>query len=144
MTEERSPIDVAAHVSQRHVLGALALILALGTIAMLGLATSGLAKQIHALALGMPIAIAILACALAAMRSRVDERSRKAARNDELHIANLQRALRNGFVAVIGLQPLLMATLSFVPASHPVPTMGLATVLAGGVTVLGSLLWYDR
>lgn len=144
MPDTHSPVDAAARVTHRHILGALALLLVLGMLAILGLGAGSMAPQLKSLWTAMPLAIVILVGVLAAMRKGVDARSRQAARMDELHVLSLQRALRNGFIAVLGLQPVLMIALSFTAISHPVAMMGLITLMTGGVTVLGSVLWYDR
>ena len=96
MPDKPSPIDAAAHVSHRHLLGALAVLLLLGIAALLGFASPSMAEKGRALWMAMPIVIVTAVAALYGMGKRVDKRSMDAVRNDELRQASLQRAWRNG------------------------------------------------
>ena len=63
----------------------------------------------------------------------------KAVLNDELRQQSMQRACRNGLVAVL---LALLFTLTALP--QPVPLMAALTLLTGVATVLASVLAYDR
>jgi hypothetical protein len=132
MAEQLTPIDAAARMSHRHLLAALGLLLLTGLAAMLG----------GVLWMALPVIITITAGSLYSMSKRVDARSLAAVRNDELRQASLQRAYRNGFFAMLLLQPLLGVTLYGSAAGAAIVTA--ASVTVGAVTVLASLLWHDR
>jgi hypothetical protein len=92
----------------------------------------------------LPSIIAVTAASLHRMYKRVDARALKAVRKDELRQASLSRAWRNGFFAVLGLQPVLALGLAWSGAADGIALMAAGTVTIGAVTVLASLLWYDR
>ena len=129
---------------------ALALLLALGAYAVLihAYPDSPAAAMAHRLAILLPVAMVI---ALAALRSTLHgvrahprEAAMKAVLNDELRTQSLHRAYRNGLVAVLGVQPLLVFVLSSQTLPFPLLAMACATLLIGVATVLCSLLAYDR
>jgi len=144
MTEPRTPIDAAARVSRRHLLTALALVLLLGLAAVLSFGPPEFAHAGHVLWKLLPVGITIAAVALGGMSKRVDARALHAVRNDELRRASLQRGLRNGFLAVLALQPVLALGLTGSGAANAIALMAAATATVGTATVLASLLWYDR
>jgi hypothetical protein len=144
MAEQLTSIDAAARVSHRHLLAALGLVLLLGLAALLSFGPSASARAGHALWMLLPVIIAIMAVALRGVDKQVDARALEAVRNDELRQASLQRAWRNGFFAVLALQPALALGLSWSEASNAVALMAAAAVTVGAATVLASLLWYDR
>ena len=144
MAGKLSPIDNAARLSRHHLLVALALMLLLGTTALLGFTSPELAQKGKALWMIMPLVITILVGVLSWKGKRVDQRSMNAVRNDELRQACLQRACRNGFLVALAVQPILVLALSRMAVTHETVVMAVATVTASSVTVLASLLWYDR
>jgi hypothetical protein len=148
MAEQLTPIDAAARVSRRHLLGALGLVLLLGLAALLSFGPAAAARAGHALWMLLPVMIAITAVALRGTGKPVDARALDAVRNDELRQASLQRAWRNGFFAVLALQPALALGLVWSGAAdgaaHCAALMAAAAVTVGTATVLASLLWYDR
>ncbi|MGJ7916914.1 hypothetical protein ACI48D_15755 [Massilia sp. LXY-6] len=134
MAEKLTSIDAAARMSHRHLLAALGLVLLMGVAALQGGALWTL----------LPVIITITAAALYGMVKRVDPRALEAMRKDELRQASLQRAWRNGFFAMLGLQPALALALSWSGAANAVALMAGGAVTIGSATVLASLLWYDR
>jgi hypothetical protein len=134
MAEQLTPIDAAARMSHRHLLAALGLLLLTGLAAMLG----------GVLWMALPVIITITAGSLYSMSKRIDARSLAAVRNDELRQASLSRAWRNGFFAVLGLQPVLALGLVWSGTTDATAVMAAASVTIGAATVLASLLWYDR
>jgi hypothetical protein len=90
----------------------------------------------------MPVLMIVIIAALKREGGRIDARALEAMRKDELRQASQQRAYRNGFFAMLLLQPLLGVTLYGSPAGAAIATA--ASVTVGAVTVLGSLLWHDR
>lgn len=96
----------------------------------------------------LPIAIIIT---LVAVRSSLNGASTdpsgvamKAVLNDDLRRLSLNRAYRNGFIAVLFFQPVLVLLLSWTTVSHPVVLMASFTALVGACVVLCSMLAYDR
>jgi hypothetical protein len=57
---------------------------------------------------------------------------------------SLQRAWRNGLLAVLLAQPLLALLFALAAPPQPLLLMASLTVLTGVATVLGSVLMYDR
>ncbi len=144
MAEQLTPIDSAARMSHYHLLAALGLVLLMGIAALLGFAGAGAAWSGSMLWMVLPVIITITAGSLHSMGKRVDARALKAVRDDELRQASLSRAWRNGFFAVLGLQPMLAFGLSWSGAAQGVALMAAAAITIGAATVLASLLWYDR
>jgi hypothetical protein len=141
MAEQATPIEAAARMSRRHLLAALTIVGMLGLAALLSFTTAG-GDAGKILWQVMPVMIAVTAASLYRSYKRVDIRALKAVRNDELRQASLSRAWRNGFFAVLGLQPVL--GLAWSGTAHGVALMAAVTVLVGAGTVHTSLLWYDR
>jgi hypothetical protein len=143
MAEQSTPIDDAARMSHRHLLAALMIVSMLGLAAVLSLTTAeGRADKI--LWTVLPVIIAVTAASLQRMYKRVDTRARKAMQTDELRQASLSRAWRNGFFAVLALQPLLSLGLVWSGATQGIALMAAITVCVGAGVVHTSLLWYDR
>ena len=133
MAEPTTSIDAAVRMSHRHLLAALGLVLLMGVAALLNASI---------LWIVLPVIITITAASLRSAGKRVDARALEAVRKDELRQASLSRAWRNGFFAVLGLQPALSLILS--DAANAAAMMAAAAVTIGTATVLASLLWYDR
>jgi hypothetical protein len=142
MAEQTSSIDAAVRVSHRHLLAALGLVLLMGIAALLNFGGAGAARSGGILWTVLPVIITITVAGLGSMSKKVDARALEAVRKDELRQASLHRAWRNGFFAVLGLQPALALGLD--QAVHAAPLMAAAAVTIGAATVLASLLWYDR
>jgi hypothetical protein len=143
MAEQTSSIEDAVRMSHRHLMAALAIIGALGVTAVLSLTTAG-GDAGKILWTVLPVMITVTAASLQRMYKRVDTRAMKAIRNDELRQASLQRAWRNGFFAVLGLQPLLALGLTWRGAEYGIGLMAAATVTIGAGVALTTLQWYDR
>jgi hypothetical protein len=143
MAEHVNSIDAAARMSHRHLMAALVIVSMLGFAAVLSFTTAGgdAAKTLWTV---LPVIITVTAASLQRMYKRVEPRAMKAMRNDELRQASLSRAWRNGFLAVLGLQPLLALGLVWSGTPYGIALMAAATVTIGTVTVLATLLWYDR
>jgi len=144
MAEKLTSIDAAARMSHRHLLAALGLVLLLGLAALLSLGGNGTARSGGALWMVLPVIITITAASLRGVSKGVAPAALDAVRKDELRQASLSRAWRNGFLAVMGLQPILALGLTWSGAGNAVALMAAATATAGSITVLASLLWYDR
>lgn len=143
MAEPATPIDAAARMSHRHLLAALTIVSMLGLAAVLSLTTAG-GDTGKILWQVMPVIIVITAGSLHRSYKRVDVRALKAVRNDELRQASLSRAWRNGFFAVLALQPVLAVGLTWSGAAYGVALMAAVTACVGAAVVHTSLLWYDR
>jgi hypothetical protein len=143
MAEQATPIEAAARMSRRHLLAALTIVGMLGLAALLSFTTAG-GDAGKILWQVMPVMIAVTAASLYRSYKRVDIRALKTVRNDELRQASLSRAWRNGFFAVLGLQPVLALGLAWSGTAHGVALMAAVTALIGAGTVHTSLLWYDR
>ena len=144
MAEQATSIDAAARIAHRQLLAALGLVLLLGLAALLGFGTVDMARARSKLWLVLPIIILITVAAMQRMARRVDAHALHAVRNDELRQASLSRAWRNGFFAVLGLQPVLALAITWGAAANGIALMAAGAVTIGAATVLASLLWYDR
>jgi uncharacterized membrane protein len=144
MAMQPTSIDSAVRMSHRHLLAALGFIMLLGLAALLSLSGFEANHAGKVLWTVLPVIITIVAASLHGMNKRVDARALKAVRNDELRQASLSRAWRNGFFAVLGLQPVLALGLVWSGSTHDVALMAAGAVTIGTATVLASLLWYDR
>jgi hypothetical protein len=143
MAEQETSIEAAVRMSHRHLLAALMIVGMLGFAAVLSFTAAGgdLARTSWTV---LPVIITVTAASLHRMYKRVDVRALEAMRNDELRQASLSRAWRNGFLAVLGLQPVLALGLAWSGTAHGIALMAAVTVFAGAATVHTSLLWYDR
>ncbi|HEY9102478.1 hypothetical protein [Chitinimonas sp.] len=137
MADQQFAIEQAVRVSHKHPQLGLGLTLVIGVIALLGLGTQSFAYEAQALSAGLPVVIAITVAVLQGLAKRSDKGSMQAVQQDELRQLSLQRAWRNGFLVALGLQPLLVVSLIWVSVKHEAAVMAVLTVLA-------SLLWYDR
>jgi hypothetical protein len=144
MAEQATSIETAARTSHRHLLVALGLLLLSGVAALLSFGEGAAAQAGGALWKTLPLILIIAVAALHRMQRRVDARALEAVRKDELRQASLSRAWRNGFFAVLGLQPALALGLTWSGTQHGVALMAASAVTVGAATVLATLLWYDR
>lgn len=144
--------EVLVRLSRRQLGVALGLVVLLGasTLAIVAFPDSAAAAGVGKLFVLLPliITIALLALRSSAKRAGVSTNpgtpAMKAILNDELRQASQARAWRNGFMAMMMLQPLLALGLTWASAPNPVALMATASVLAGVVVMLASLLYYDR
>ncbi|MES2298518.1 MAG: hypothetical protein V4582_15845 [Pseudomonadota bacterium] len=95
-----------------------------------------------------PIAVAV---AVALQRRgmghvRIDPSSAamQAILSDELRQASVNLGLRNAVVAIVIVQPVLGAALTLWPIAQPVALMASLSVVIPSVTLLASMLYYDR
>ena len=142
--------DLLARYSRLGLYFALALLLLLGSYAVLihAFPDSSAAAVAHRYAILLPLAIII---ALAALRSTLHGVSAhprnpavKALRNDELRGHAVNKAYRNGLIAVLLVQPVLVLLLSSAELPYPLVPMASATVLFGVAAFICSLIAYDR
>jgi hypothetical protein len=143
VAEQETPIDAAARMSHRHLMAALMIVGMLGLAAVLSLTSAG-ERAGKILWTVLPVIITITAAALHSKYKRVDVRALEAMRNDELRQASLSRAWRNGFFAVLGLQPVLALGLVWSGTAYGIALMAAVTACVGAATVHASVLWYDR
>lgn len=143
MAEQETPIDAAARMSHRHLMAALMIVGMLGLAAVLSLTTAG-GNSGRILWTVLPVIITITAATLHRKYKRIDARALEAMRNDELRQASLSRAWRNGFLAVLGLQPVLALGLVWSGTAYGIALMAAVTACVGAATVHASVLWYDR
>ena len=149
-SHKASDSELLVNYSRLSLYFALVLLLALGTYAVLihVYPDSAAAATAHRFAILLPILIVI---ALASLRSQLHgvrahprEAAMKALHSDELRAQSLSRAYRNGLIAVLLAQPVLVFVLSAAALPLPLVPMASATVLVGAVTVLCSLIFHDR
>jgi len=134
--------------SRRSIWCAVCVVLFLGAVGVV----LGISASPHLVAMAgtamkaLPIFIAIIVAALISSRRRVGASSQvvRTIQNDELRLAALMRAYRNGFCAALGAQVLVAPTLMWWPASNPLLLLLCTTTCSGIVTLLGSFLYYDR
>lgn len=116
--------------------------------AMIGFPRSEAANVAHTMWMLLPIVIVLALAALksAARGARIDPDGppMKAMLNDELRQDSLKRAFRNGFIAVLIVQPLLALAPAWIEVAHPVSMMACLTIVTGMAVLVASMLYYDR
>jgi len=140
--------DTLVRYSHRSLWAALILLLVLAAWAVsvnLFPASAAVAgKAALLLPLAIVIALGVLRGSLRALSGHPSSPAMKAILQDELRQQSLQRAWRNGLLAVLLAQPLLALLFALAAPPQPVLLMASLTVLTGVATVLGSVLLYDR
>ena len=146
-TTTTNEADILVRYSRRSLWTMLVLFLLIGTAAAATIAFPE-SNAFGRLAIALPIMIVI---ALAALRSsakgaRTDPSSpaMEALLNDELRQDSLKRAYRNGFFALMMVQPLLALAPSWIALAHPAALMACLTLVTGVVVMTATLLYYDR
>lgn len=142
--------DVLVRLSRRSLWLALGVILLLAATgaAQLAFPESALAAAAAKLSMLLPLAIVIAAAALRRTAGGASlspsNPALQAVRNDELRQFALNRAWRNGFIAVLLLQGPLALLLTATAPDNAVALMAGASVVTGAVVMLACLLYYDR
>jgi hypothetical protein len=143
-----SGLEAMVTWSRRSIWCAVCVALFLGAVGIaLGISAS---PELVAMAgMGMkalPIFIVIIVVALLSSRRRIGASSEltRTMQNDELRLAALTRAYRNGFCATLGAQVLVALTLQWWPVPNPLLLLLCITSCSGIVTLLVSFLYYDR
>jgi hypothetical protein len=148
----QTSMDSDAFVRRSH----LGLGIALGLVVLLGAGALALplwpdsAASAYAgnaatlLPIAIAIAVGVLLRPVAGSSRSATGQAMKAVLNDELRQQSQNRAYRNGFIAVLVLQPLLAMLAAYTSAAHPAALMASATAALGVIVVLASILWYDR
>lgn len=137
--------DKLIALSRRQLWCALGLVLVLGTAAAGLLAFPGAEAATRLFSL-LPVGIVL---ALAGLRVRggpaaPTSADLRALVDDELRQASQHRASRNGFLAVLAAQAMLVPVLAWLSTPYPVALMAVLTIATGVTVFLGSLLYYDR
>jgi hypothetical protein len=141
--------DLVVQYSRRQLWVALLLVLTLGTGALFALAFPGKASGTMQYVL-MVLFPELVAIALASVRRNkrvlagIDAARMHAIVDDELRRHSLAKAWRNGFFVLLLAQPVLGLAVTWSGSPYPVALLTGATALAGVVTVLASVLYYDR
>jgi hypothetical protein len=93
----------------------------------------------------------LIVIAVVALRSRAkgarfhpSNPAMKAMLNDELRQASLNLAWRNGFIAVLVAQPLLLLASIWTETARPAPLMACVTLVMGVVVAIATKLYVDR
>lgn len=145
---EPNNIESLVELSRRQLWTAVTIILVLGIfgISRLLRPDSEFSQAAGKLSTFYPVMIVIVGATLraAGKRTAASRAAMTAIRNDELRQASLARAFRNGFMALLLLQPLLAVALTWKSAPNPVAVMACASAVAGALVFLLSLLYYDR
>lgn len=96
----------------------------------------------------LPMLIVIVAIALRprakGTRFAPSNPAMKAMLNDELRQASLSLAWRNGFIAVLVAQPLLLLASAWMETARPAPLMACVTLVTGVVIAIATKLYADR
>lgn len=142
-----SQTDLLVQHSRRQLWVALLLVIPLGTAALLMLAFPGkgaVTGQYLMIMYPEIVAGALLSLRRSKRALAASVAQTQAVLDDELRQHATNRAWRNGFFVVLLGQPVLALLVSGSGSPHPVALLAGATALAGVVTVLASVLWYDR
>jgi hypothetical protein len=140
--------DLLVQHSRRQLWVALLLVVALGTGALFMLAFPGKRSNAGVFLLNLyPNMVAIALLSLRRSRRQLAGLSAakmQAVVDDELRQHSLGLAWRNAFFVMLLAQPVLAVAVSWSGAAHPVSLLAGASALAGVVTALSSVLYYDR
>ena len=138
-TDAHAEHAVVERFSRRSLWVALLLLLLLGGFAFLSLAGTRVTSLAGAL-----LSIAMSAAVVALGKRPGSPRAQRAVQEDELHQRSIGLAQRDALLAVLVAQPVG----AYVTAQFELPWaaawMACATVLAGAIVLLASLLWRDR
>lgn len=123
---------------------ALVLVLVLGACGLAMIFGSGAGAPVPARTLMLTMPVCVAFAAVAGSGPARTSRAMTVLLQDELRQFALQRALRNGFLAVLAIQPVLAWTLSTFAVAAPLALMAALTCMLGLCTVIASVLYYDR
>lgn len=140
---ESNSIESLVKLSRRQLWAALGVIVAVGIFAIAMLARLPLpASNFFVM---VPVFIVIAVARRSPFKdSAWSDDALRAIGKDELRQASLALAFRNGFIALLALQPLLAVVLTAISAPNLVALMVCLSVLTGSLVFLGTLLYYDR
>lgn len=134
--------------SRRQLWTALVLVLALGTAMLFQLAfPASLSNAGKTLMILYPDMVAIGLVSLHRSKRRLaglDPGKAQVFQDDELRQRSLSLAWRNAFFVMLLAQPLLGLAVNWSGTPYPVALLAGASALAGVVTALASVLYYDR
>lgn len=140
--------DLLVQYSRRQLWVALILVIALGTAALLLLGFPGRTSDAGRTLLYMYPEITAIALVSLRRRKRelagVSAARVQAVVNDELRRHSLGLAWRNAFLVMLLAQPVLALAVTWSGSPYPVALLASASALAGVVTALASVLYYDR
>lgn len=141
--------ELVVQYSRRQLWVALLVVLTLGSGALFALAfpgkTSGTGQYVL-----MVLFPELVAIALTSLRrskrplAGIDAARMHAIVDDELRRQSLAKAWRNGFFVLLLAQPVLGLAVTWSGTPYPVALLAGASALAGVVTALASVLYYDR
>lgn len=115
---------------------------ALGRLAFPGPASAALSQYAFVL---LPVFIVIGVAALRGpSRAEGGSAAMQAVVHDELRQASLHRAWRNGFIAALALQVVLLLLPLWLAFANPAASGAVATILGATAVFIISLLYYDR
>lgn len=143
MSSPDRDLEVAVQFSRRSLWFAMLMVILLAAAALQVLLAPGTGRP---LMLALPF-IGIFGCiALAARRSLTPKAAAemRALQSDELRQHSLNKANRNGFITMLAAQPVLAVATLDVASGSVGAVMATATVAAGALVAIGSVLWHDR
>jgi hypothetical protein len=143
-----SGLEAMVNWSRRSIWCAICVALCLGAVGVV----FGLSASPHLFVMAaagmkvLPVFIVIIVVALIGSRRRIGASGElmRAIQTDELRLAALTRAYRNAFCATLGAQVLIAVTLLCWTIPNPLPLLLCMTTCSGLVTLLVSLLYFDR
>jgi hypothetical protein len=141
--------DLVVQHSRRQLWVALLLVLTLGSGALFALAFPGKASGTwqYFLMILFPELVAIGLTSLHRSKRQlagIDAARMHAIVDDELRRHSLGKAWRNGFFVMLLAQPVLGLGVTWLGTPYPAALLACASALAGAVTALASILYYDR
>lgn len=149
MTTTLNETEELARLSRRSLWTMLVLVLLFGAWGALSIGLAGPQGQALAARFSVPLPMFIVIAAFALKPKkglRIDPAApaTKAFWQDELRQASLNLACRNGFLAVLLVQPLLALAPAWLPLAHPAALMACLTLTTGALVAIASMLYYDR
>jgi hypothetical protein len=136
-------------LSRRSLWTMLVLVLLFGAWGALSIGLGGPEGKAFAARFSVPLPLFIVIAAIALKPKkglRIDPAApaTKAFWKDELRQASLNVACRNGFLAVLLVQPVLALGSTWLPPAHPAALMACLTLTTGAAVAIASMLYYDR
>jgi hypothetical protein len=147
-TPDEAETEILVRYARRSLWNTLVVVLLFGGAAALSLASPESHAFSH-LATALPMIIlfayaAVRKASAKGARTDLSASAIKALLNDELRQYSMKLAYRNGFFAVLLAQPLLALAPTWIKFAYPVSFMACVTIVIGVVTMMASLLYYDR
>ena len=143
MSSADRDLEVAVQFSRKGLWCAMLMLVVLTAGALQVLLAPGTERP---LMVALPFIIIFICLAHAARRPATPQAAAqmRALQGDELRQHSLNKAYRNGFIGMLAMQPVLAILTLDIASGRMGAVMATATVAAGALVAIASVLWYDR